>query len=353
MALSALGQAFGALFVKFAAHRGMQCFQILFFRGMMMWAANTSVLKSKGVPFRNWWGAGMEHTCWLTFRGLFGFLSLACKYWSVIHLYLADAISLRFTVHIFSGIFACILLGESWLIGEAISAVVGFGGILMVVQPAWLSILGFPAKVGPAYPIFDVTVAILCPVFNALGYVAIRKLKKIKDDTDPFIILHFLGMFLTFASLPLARIIEGPLELPDNWQAWFWLLALSATTYISQVFVTWGLQLERAGPGTTVTLIGVPATMVLQVVFLRKNEPLSILSCIGALVICLSIGNVALGKRSAKKEELEVLLGDNAEKGAKGHTNGHSNGHSNGYSNGHYMNGNGNGHAHYSRMKDV
>eukprot|EP00954_Amorphochlora_amoebiformis_P009416 732330-Amorphochlora_amoeboformis.AAC.4 len=27
MALSALGQAFGALFVKFAAHRGMQCFQ--------------------------------------------------------------------------------------------------------------------------------------------------------------------------------------------------------------------------------------------------------------------------------------------------------------------------------------
>jgi len=295
MALSAVGQAFGALFVKFCSSSGMQCFQILFFRGLIMWSSNAFMLIMKGKPFKEWWGQSWEHAMWLILRGLFGFLSLGCKYWSVIHLYLADAISIRFTVHIFSGIFACLMLGESWLIAEAISAFVGFGGILMIVQPAWLKFVGFPAKQGPTYPLFDVTIAILCPVFNALGYVGIRKLKRIKADTDPFVILHYLGMFLTFASLPVARVVEGPLQFPAHLEAWGWLVALSLTTYLSQIFVTWGLQIERAGPATTVTLIGVPSTMLLQAIFLHK-EPLSLLSIIGATVICLSIGNVALTK---------------------------------------------------------
>jgi len=304
MAISALGQAFGALFVKFAAASGMQCFQILFFRGTMMLTANVTILYLQKTPFREWWGDDVEHTTWLIIRGVCGFLSLACKYWSVIHLYLADAISIRFTVHIFSGIFACMLLGESWLLGEAISAVVGFGGILMIVQPAWLSILGFPAKVGPEYPVLDVTVAILCPVFNAFGYVAIRKIKQLREHTDPFIILHYLGIILTVSSLPLARFIEGPLELPKGVDAWFWLMMLGLTTYLSQIFVTWGLQIERAGPATTVTLIGVPSTMILQVIFLHK-EPLSWLSIFGALVICFSIGNVALTKAIFKSSAQE------------------------------------------------
>eukprot|EP00471_Norrisiella_sphaerica_P006751 CAMPEP_0184479670 /NCGR_PEP_ID=MMETSP0113_2-20130426/1303_1 /TAXON_ID=91329 /ORGANISM="Norrisiella sphaerica, Strain BC52" /LENGTH=311 /DNA_ID=CAMNT_0026857795 /DNA_START=128 /DNA_END=1063 /DNA_ORIENTATION=- len=271
----------------------------------MMWFSNITVLYLEGKPCKEWWGRDLEHITWLSLRGLFGFLSLACKYWSVIHLYLADAISIRFTVHIFSGIFACLLLGESWLIAEATSAFIGFGGILMIVQPAWLSILGFPAKVGPEYPVMDVTIAILCPIFNALGYVAIRKLKRIKEDTNPFVILNYLGMFLTVSSLPLARAIEGPLQLPSGFEPWFWLLILSLTTYLSQIFVTWGLQIERAGPATTVTLIGVPATMVLQVLFLHKKEPLSLLSIVGAIIICLSIGSVALTKEAIKHKPME------------------------------------------------
>jgi len=296
MFLSAIGQAFGALFVKFASAAGMRCFQILFFRGVGMWFGNMLILRQRGVWVKHWWGRGGEHSLWLFLRGLFGFLSLGCKYWSVIHLYLADAVSLRFSVHIFSGIFACLLLGESWLIGEAVSAVVGFIGILMVVQPAWLSIFGFPAKVGPSYPFIDITIALLCPVFNAIGYVAIRKLKRIRASTDPFVIINWLGMILCLASLPLQRIIEGPLEIPANLDAWFWLIMLTLTTYMSQVFVTWGLQLERAGPATTVTLIGVPMTMILQVVFLHKKEPLTLISGLGALVICTSVGFVAVGK---------------------------------------------------------
>jgi len=85
---------------------------------------------------------------------------------------------------------------------------------------------------------------------------------------------------------------------------------LGLTTYLSQIFVTWGLQIERAGPATTVTLIGVPSTMILQVIFLHK-EPLSWLSIVGALVICFSIGNVALTKAifksSAQGEEIVAV----------------------------------------------
>ena len=68
-------------------------------------------------------------------RGFFGATSLVAGIYAVHHMRLADATVLTFTIPLWSILFAAFFLGEKVRLRRSIATIVGFAGVLIMVQP--------------------------------------------------------------------------------------------------------------------------------------------------------------------------------------------------------------------------
>ena len=68
-------------------------------------------------------------------RGILGAVSLLCMMYAVAHLMLADAMVLGFTIPLWSILLSALFLGERLRLRRSVATVVGFAGVVLVVQP--------------------------------------------------------------------------------------------------------------------------------------------------------------------------------------------------------------------------
>ena len=177
----------------------------------------------------------------LYLRGLLGFLGLACFFYSVTHLPLAEATVIHHTHPIFTSILAALFLKEG--VGGRLLVTFGmsFAGVLLLTQPEFLG--GGNTRVS----LFAVSVALGGAIASAAAYVTVRKLR----ETDhPYVIVFYFPLVALPLTVPW---VVGNFVMPYWWE-FFLLLAIGIVTQAAQILMTRGLSLLPAGRGTTIGL---------------------------------------------------------------------------------------------------
>jgi len=207
---AAAGFSFMALLIKLVG-AGIHVTQVIFVRQLCIVAIMLPQL-SKGFPESVKTTQPLLHLA----RISVALIAMLCGFTAVINMPLADATAIGFAKSLFVTIFAIALLKESVGVRRWSATLIGFGGVLIMLQPgsAGFNIYGIYAAIGA--------------VAAGLVMVLIRIMSK-KDPPSTILIYQGVGV---------AVILATPAIL--NWQPptpteWLLLLGIGVTGYLSQL----------------------------------------------------------------------------------------------------------------------
>jgi drug/metabolite transporter (DMT)-like permease len=263
MALSALSFSAMAAFIRIAGET-IPTMELVVFRSAFIIVVSIPLMAARGVPMIG------THQRGLVLRGLIGFLSMSGFYWTLTRMPVADAIVIQYTSPVFTTLFAWVFLRERtspqlWLViavcmlGVVAIARPGFGGDPVVALVGVLS----AAAAGGAYTV----VRSLAGREHALTII----------------------FYFPLVSLPLGLAFAVPEWVwPSPW-TWLAILAACIPSYIGQILLTKGLELEPAGRASTVTYLSIGFGTVIGWAFM--NESPHLMSIAGMLLI---VGAISL-----------------------------------------------------------
>jgi len=234
MAAGALAFSMMSVLAKVAGG-SIPIFEIVLARSLVMIVVAGGLLRHRGVSFR-----GKEPRI-LVLRGLFGFAGLACFYFAVVRLPLADATVIHFTNPVFTALVAAVVLGEHVGLAEAALVGVSLAGVMLVARPAFL--FGDAAALDPVAVVAGLGGA----VFSAGAYVAVRRLR----NEVPLLVVFYFALVSTVLALPMVArnpVVPSPTML-------LVLVGVGVTTYLGQIFITLGYREERAARASSVGYI--------------------------------------------------------------------------------------------------
>ena len=217
----------------------------------------------------------------LLLRGICGSIALLCFFEAITSLPLASATVLQYTYPTFTAGAAWLLLGERLRRRICIAVVLGWIGVVMVIQPEWLG----AGQIGLATQ--PVMAALGGALFTALAYVCVRRLS---TKEHPLVIILYFPLVSIPLTLPMV-IQNGvwPVGLD-----WLWLLGVGVLTQLGQIWVTKGLSCLPAARATSLNYV--------QVVFAASwgwiwlNESITAFTCMGAALV-LSASFISLSSR--------------------------------------------------------
>lgn len=280
MALAALSFSVMSALVK-ASGRSLPTMQIVLARSVIVAVLSGGTLLARRRPL----GAvlGRERRI-LVLRGLLGFVALTCFYYAIVLLPLADATVIQYTNPVFTALLAAPVLGETLRLVEIGLAVASLTGVVMIARPEFL-MGGGGAGLDPLH----VGVALAGALFSAAAYVTVRRLR---GEETLVVILYFAGIS-SVASLPAVI----PVWVAPGPTGWLVLLAIGGTTHLGQVFLTRGLQEERAGRAMTVGYLQIVFAAIWGALFFQEIPDRW--SAAGALVIVVSTFLLARTRHAA------------------------------------------------------
>ncbi len=276
MAASALFFSLMSLMVKIAGQR-LPTMELVFVRATFVTALAGLDLVRRRVPV--WGGQGRM----LLVRGLVGFVALSCFYYSVIRLPLAEATVLHFTNPVFTALIAAAFLGEALRPGELLLVVAGLAGVTVMVQPTALFGAG-----GAPLPALPVASSILAAVLSAAAYVIVRYLRQ----HDAMLIVFYFAAVSVLGAFPLML----PSFVWPVGSEWMLLCGVGLSTFLGQLFLTLGLQRERAGRAMAVGYLQIVFASAWGVIFFAElPRPATALG--GAVVILATLTLARLRER--------------------------------------------------------
>jgi drug/metabolite transporter (DMT)-like permease len=213
-------------------------------RGVVTLVLSYGILRSRGIAP---WGNDRKR---LILRGVFGTGGLACFFYAITVLPLAEVTVIHYLNPVITAVLAAVLLRERVGWGLALALTSAVAGMLLVTRPGLLfssatslAPLGVAAAVGGA-------------IFSACAYVTVRRVTR---TDDPHVVVFYFP------------VVAVPVTLPFAISAWIWprpsewllLLGIGVVTQVAQVMLTQGLALVPAGRGTTVGYIQIVFAAVL------------------------------------------------------------------------------------------
>jgi len=233
MAVGAFWFSVMSLLVKVAGER-LPSQQIVLARAVVTLALSWAMVRRAGVSP---WGKARGR---LALRGLAGAVGLTCFYFSLVHLPLAEATVIQYMNPVFTAVLAGALLGERMGRREVACVFLSLAGVVLVTHPAVL--FGGEARLSPLY----VGIALTGALGSAIAYTTIRTLR----DEHPLVVVFYLPLLTVPITIPPLLFGSGarwptPVE-------WLVLAGIGVATQVAQVYMTRGLQMERAGRATAV-----------------------------------------------------------------------------------------------------
>ena len=214
----------------------------------------------------------------LLIRGVCGSIALLCFFEAITQLPLASATVLQYTYPTFTAAAAWLLLGERLRRRIGFAVLLGWIGVVCVIQPPWIGAGLAGLALRPAL------VAVAGALFTALAYVSVRKLS---TTEHPLVIILYFPLVSIPLTLP-AVLQNGVWPSPGDWG---WLLGVGILTQLGQIWVTQGLSRLPAARATSLNYV--------QVVFaalwgwIGFNEVITPLTVLGALLVlgasCISL----------------------------------------------------------------
>ncbi|WAS90460.1 DMT family transporter [Nannocystis punicea] len=251
--------------------------EVILVRSLVTVAFALGTLARGDIPV---WG---KRRTMLGLRGLFGFIALACYFYALMHLPIADAIVIHYIHPVFTLLLATVVLGEALDGRETVFIVGCFVGVVLVTQPQAL----FGAEATSADP-FALTVAVLGALVSAGVYVLIRELRATEH---PARVVFYNALVASILSAPWAATTWVAPE-PREWTI---LLAIGGCTFLHQQSMTYGLHLVRAGRATALGYVQVLLAMLAGIWLF--GEEVDRVAWIGAVILAVSAAWLATDRK--------------------------------------------------------
>jgi len=239
MILSAMGFSLMAACVKQASLNGIPVAEIVAFRALVSLVLSYLDVRRKNISIFG------NNKPLLIARGLVGSFALACVYYSVTHMPLANATVLQYLHPVFTAMLAVWLLKEALHSSLIVSIAFSFSGMLIIARPDWLF-----ADMGSDIPDLALFAAVAGAFSSAIAYVLVRKLS---SNEDPSVIIFYFPL----VTLPFAMLLIGDNFVLPDLTTFVLLLGVGVFTQIGQIGLTKGMQTEPAGRATAFSYLQV------------------------------------------------------------------------------------------------
>lgn len=216
--------------------------EIVFYRGLIGMLALWALSSSQGISLKT------RHPWMHAWRSLVGVSALGSWFYAISEMPLASAMTLNYMSSIWIAVF--LLAGALWTllpgsgrprqplnIPLLITIVLGFGGVVLMLQPSFAQEQTLPALLGLG-----------SGVLSAMAYMQVVALSRIGEPEARTV--FFFGAGCTLAGL-IACLITGFSPWP-NWQAALWLLPVGLLAAGGQLCMTRAYASAKTSRGTLV-----------------------------------------------------------------------------------------------------
>jgi drug/metabolite transporter (DMT)-like permease len=225
--LTALALATMAMLVKLAGERGAHLIELIFWR-----QALTAVLIGAGLALTG-------RLAWLKTTRLpaharragTGLLGMLFTYGAVLLLPLAEATTLGFTAPVFAVLIAMVLFGERIGPYRWAAVVIGFAGVLVVMQPGGGAVEGVT--------LIGVIVGLIAPLMVSIISFQIQDLNTTENPWS--IVFWFATISTPVAALALPFVIGA-----HDAETWGIILAMALMGALAQILLTTSLRFGSA-----------------------------------------------------------------------------------------------------------
>ncbi|XVF81578.1 hypothetical protein PTKIN_Ptkin15bG0166500 [Pterospermum kingtungense] len=223
----------------------------------------------------------------LVLRALVGYLSLLSFIYCIQRIPFSQAIVLSFTIPLMASIMGTIILHEKLKIAEIGGLACSFFGVLFIFQqmPTTQGDL-FKAKeanVGGSHHIYAALIGFFASITGGISYCLIKAAAKASDQ--PVLTVFSFGILAS----PAAGICTFAFEefvLPSFYSLSL-MLALGILSFLAEVFLARGLQLEKISKATNVQFIEIALSQLWGISTLKMAPSFGRL--VGCLLILISV----------------------------------------------------------------
>jgi len=220
-------------------------------------------------------------------RGAVGALGLACVFYAVTALPLAEATMIQYLHPVFTAALAALVLRERTGAGLALSIAFGAAGVAAVARPAAL----FGGAAAAPLPALGLAAALAGAFLSACAYVAVRHLSATEH---PVVIVFWFAWVAVAGSLPFAL---HDFVWPRGAE-WLLLAAVGVAAQAGQVAMTQGLRLEPAARATALSYLQVVFAAALGALFFGER-PTVWTALGGGAILCGTLVALRDARRAA------------------------------------------------------
>jgi len=241
-------------------------YELVLFRSILSLMITSFIINLKNI---NPWG---KNRLLLILRGVLGTLALVCIFYSIRNMPLSISTVIQYTYPILISIFAGILINEKITWNLVLALIIGWIGILVIINPAQLSTINIEIEN------ITILIAFLGAVFTALAYVTVKKLS---FTEDVYVIIEYFPLVSLITLLPIV-IINW---VTPNWNEFFWIIGIGLFTQLGQTFLTKGLKNLPASKASTINYLQVLFGSIWGILFF--SERININFIFGASLVLL------------------------------------------------------------------
>ncbi len=241
-------------------------YELVFFRSLISLSITSLIIKKKNL---NSWGLNKP---FLILRGLLGTIALICIFYAIRNMPLNISTVIQYTYPIFISIFAGIFINEKITRNLIFASVLGWLGILIILNPYQLSSLNIEMEK------LTVLIAFLGAISTSLAYITVKKLSLTEDI---FIIIKYFPLISIITLSPFVFLNWVTPNIIDI----IWILGIGLFTQAGQTFLTIGIKKLPTSEAATINYLQVLFGSLWGILFF--NEIININFIIGSLLVLL------------------------------------------------------------------
>ena len=253
-------------------------YELVFFRSLISLFITSLVISKKKI---NPWG---NNKPLLILRGLLGTIALVCIFYAIKNMPLNISTVIQYTYPIFIAMFAGILIKEKITKNLIIASLIGWLGILIILNPYQLSSLNVELNK------LTVLIAFLGAISTALAYITVKKLSLTEDI---FIIIKYFPLISVITLSPIVLFNWVTPNINDL----TWIIGIGIFTQAGQTFLTIGLKKLPTSEAATINYLQVIFGSLWGILFF--NEFINFNFIIGAVLVLL--GTIISTSKKLKK----------------------------------------------------
>ena len=254
------------------ASENLHILEVVFFRNLLAFFVMLPILKSTGLV-----AIKMNNTKLFFVRGFFGAIGMLAGFTCLTLIPLAQATAISFAQPIFITIGATIFLGEIIKVRRIVAIVIGFIGMLIIVQPGVNSFS------------FGIMLAIIAALAHSLNALIVKKLTL--TETPQAIITWMVIILIPITLIPALVVWEWP-----SFETWLYLWGIAIVGSLAHFLWTKSYSMAEITSLQPIEFIKLPIIALLG--WIIFSEIPGTWTWVGGLIIFIS--TIYISHREAK-----------------------------------------------------